>query len=42
VKGQNRFFDFTHSPVKQYIYPTLTHRFQVPKRGEEEEEETRG
>jgi hypothetical protein len=41
MKGQNRFFDFTDSPVKQYIYPKLTLRFHVPKK-EEEEEETRG
>jgi hypothetical protein len=39
TKGQNRFFDFVDSPVKQYIYPEITRRFQVP---EKEEEETRG
>jgi hypothetical protein len=40
AKGQNRFFDFIHSPVRQYIYPNLPADFQVPK--EEEEDETRG
>jgi hypothetical protein len=32
VKGQNRFFDFIHSPVKQYIYPNLPAGTLNPKK----------